>query len=222
EKGIFARDLGPNVKLATSTFNAGPAAIEALFSGAVDATFVGPNPAINGFVKSHGAALRIVAGSTSGGASLVVKPSINGPADLKGKKVASPQLGGTQDVAVRSWLAAHGLRTTTEGGGDVSVVPQDNAQTLDAFRAGAIEGAWVPEPWPTRLVQDGGGKVLVDERDLWPEGEFVTTQLVVRTAFLQQHAEVVTRLVTGLADSVDDITAHPYAVRTSANTALGR
>src|SRR5437899_3086070 len=197
EKGIFADKLGPDVTLAPSVFNAGPAAVEAIFSGAIDATYVGPNPAINAFAKSNGQAVRIISGATSGGAFLVVKPSINSAADLKGKKIAAPQLGNTQDVALRSWLKSKGLSTTTAGGGDVNVVDQDNAQSLDTFKQGKIDGAWVPEPWASRLVIDGGGKVLVDERDLWPAGKYVTTQLVVRTAFLQQHPDVVENLIKG-------------------------
>ncbi|MBL8976754.1 MAG: ABC transporter substrate-binding protein, partial [Myxococcales bacterium] len=165
--GIFARQLGA-IKLETFTFNAGPAAIEALLSGSLDASYVGPNPAINAFVKSRGEAVRIIAGATSGGAFLVVRPEISSAADLRGQAVASPQLGGTQDVALRSWLATQGLKTDTSGGGDVSVVPQENAQTLERFRDGKLAGAWVPEPWASRLVLEGGGKVLVDERDLWP------------------------------------------------------
>ncbi|MGH9264271.1 MAG: ABC transporter substrate-binding protein [Acidimicrobiales bacterium] len=196
ESGVFKAALGDD-GLEVKTFNAGPAAVEALFSGALDATYIGPNPAINAHVQSGGQAIRIVSGATSGGASLVVKPSINGPGDLKGRKLASPQRGGTQDVALRHWLRANNLKADLEGGGDVSIVPQENAQTLETFRAGQIDGGWVPEPWATRLVQEGGGKVLVDERTLWPDGRFVTTHLVVRTKFLEEHPEAVRRLVEG-------------------------
>ena len=196
EKGIFQEKLGED-ELEVSTFNAGPAAVEALFSEALDAAYIGPNPAINAFVKSNGKAIRIISGATSGGAFLVVKPEIAAAADLKGKKVASPQLGGTQDVALRYWLEDNGLDTTTEGGGDVSIVPQENAQTLETFKTGDIAGAWVPEPWATRLVTEGGGKVLVDEADLWPDGDFVTTHLIVRTKFLEEHPGAVRRLLEG-------------------------
>src|SRR5438309_333390 len=144
-KGIFAKDRASNVTLKTSTFNAGPAAVEALFAGAIDATYIGPSPAINAWQKSNGSAIRIIAGATSGGASLVVKPTITSPADLKGKKIASPQLGNTQDVALRAWLKKQGFTTNPEGGGDVAILPQDNAQTLTTFKAGDIDGAWVPE-----------------------------------------------------------------------------
>jgi NitT/TauT family transport system substrate-binding protein len=201
-------------------FNAGPAETEALFSGAIDATYIGPNPAINAFAKSNGQAVRIISGATSGGAFLVVNPSINSAADLKGKKIASPQLGNTQDVALRSWLKSQGLKTDTQGGGDVSIVPQDNATALAAFESGAIAGAWEPEPWATRMVQEGKGKVLVDERTLWPGGQFVTTELMVRTAFLKEHPDVVQHLLEGQVAATDFINANPAEAKTLANQAL--
>jgi NitT/TauT family transport system substrate-binding protein len=203
ERGIFTDKLGPDVDFKTSIFNAGGAATEALFSGAIDATYIGPNPAINAFAKSKGEAIRIVAGATSAGAALVVKPEINSAADLKGKKVATPQLGNTQDVALRAWLLEQGLKTDTQGGGDVSIKPQENGQTLETFKTNQIAGAWVPEPWATRLVREGGGKVLVDERSLWPGGQFVTTHLIVSTAFLKAHPDVVERLVAGHVAATD-------------------
>lgn len=217
EKGIFARALGDRTKLETATFNAGPAAVEALFSGALDASYIGPNPAINAYAKSHGEAIRIVSGATSGGASLVVRPAVNDAQGLRGKKVASPQLGGTQDVALRTWLAGQGLRTDPEGGGDVSIVPQENAQTLETFKSGQIEGAWVPEPWATRLVREGGGKVLVDEGQLWPGGRFVTTHLIVRTEFLRQHPDTVRRLLQGQMEANDFVNAQPAEAQAAAN-----
>ncbi len=215
--GIFAEKLGPNVTLETSTYNAGPAAIEALFADAVDATYIGPNPAINGYAQSGGEALRIISGATSGGASLVVKPDINSAADLKGKTVASPQLGNTQDVALRTWLKDNGLRSDTSGGGDVSIKPQDNATTLDAFKQDQVQGAWVPEPWATRLVQEGGGKVLVDEKTLWPQGQFVTTQLIVATKFLDAHPDAVKGLLEGQVAANDFVNKNPAEAQKAAN-----
>ncbi len=197
ESGVFEENLGDNVTLETVTFNAGPAAIEALFSDAIDATYIGPNPAINAFAQSNGEAIRIVSGATSGGAFLVVNPDIQDPEDLEGKTIATPQLGNTQDVALRTWLEEEGFETDTTGGGDVSVVPQDNAQMLELFRAGEIDGAWVPEPWATRLIDEGGGEILVDERDLWPDGRYVTTHLIVATDFLDENPGVVKRLLQG-------------------------
>jgi NitT/TauT family transport system substrate-binding protein len=221
EGGIFQRALGTD-KLELSTFNAGPAAVEALFSGALDATYIGPNPTINAFTKSNGQAVRIVSGATSGGALLVVKPSIADAAGLKGKKLATPQLGGTQDVALRYWLRQNNLKTDTQGGGDVSIVPQDNAQTLETFRSGAIDGAWVPEPWATRLVQEGGGKVLVDERSLWPGGRFVTTQLIVRTQFLKDHPDTVRRLLDGQVQANDYVNQHPADAQRLVNQGIAK
>jgi NitT/TauT family transport system substrate-binding protein len=220
EKGIFAEKLGSNVTLQTSTFNAGPAAVEAIFNGAIDATYVGPNPAINAFAKSNGEAVRIVSGATSGGAYLVVNPSIGKPADLKGKKIGTPQLGNTQDVALRSWLKANKLSSDVQGGGDVSVVPQENAQNLESFKTGAIAGAWVPEPWATRMIQEGKGKVLIDEKTLWPGGQYVTTQLMVRTGFLKDHPDVVQHLLEGQVAATDFIAANPAEAKSLVNQGI--
>ena len=219
EKGIFQKTLGAD-KLETQTFSAGPGAVEALFSKAIDATYVGPGPAINAFAKSNGEAIRIISGATSGGAALVVKPEITRPAELRGKRVASPQLGNTQDVALRSWLNDNGLKTDAQGGGDVSIVPQENAQTLETFKAGDIQGAWVPEPWATRLAQEGGGRVLVDESTLWPGGKFVTTLLIVRNEFLKQHPGTVRRLLVGHVEANDFINAQPADAQQTVNAAI--
>jgi NitT/TauT family transport system substrate-binding protein len=191
-RGDFQKALGPNVTIDAKAFNAGPSVIEALFAGQMDLSYIGPNPAINGYIKSNGEALRIVAGATSGGASFVVRPdaNISKPADLAGKKLASPQLGNTQDVALRAYLAEQGFKTT-EKGGDVQVVPTDNPQILDLFKQGQIDGAWVPEPWAARLIVDGGGKLFLDERDLWPNGEFVTAHIIVSSKFLKEHPDLV-------------------------------
>src|SRR4029079_2719318 len=194
--GTFAQALGSNVTLEPHTFNAGPEATEALFSNAIDASFIGPNPAINAFIKSSGQAIRIVSGATSGGAFLVVKDGIHSVADLKGKKIGTPQLGNTQDVALRSWLKDQGLTSDAQGGGDVSITPQSHSVTLQAFQSGQLDGAWVPEPWATQMV-NAGGHFLVDERTLWPEGKYVTTQLIVSTTFLQAHPDAIKNLIKG-------------------------
>jgi NitT/TauT family transport system substrate-binding protein len=222
EKGFFAEALGADAKLETRSFNAGPEAVEALFSNALDITYIGPNPAINAFAQSHGEAIRIVAGATSGGAALVVAPSITSPAQLKGAKLATPQLGNTQDVALRAWLKQQGLTANLEGGGDVSIAPQANAQTLETFRAGVVQGAWVPEPWSTRLVLEGGGTVLVDERSLWPDGKFVTTHVIVRAEFLEQHPALVEKVLRAHLRAVDFLNADPAAGRQLVNAAIGK
>ena len=205
--GLFAKHLGAT-KLKVSTFNAGPAAMEALKSGAIDATYVGPGPATNAFINSDGQLLTVVAGAASGGASLVVDPSITSAAGLKGKKVSTPSLGNTQDIALRYWLKEHGLKTDLQGGGDVNITPQENAQVVDAFTQKLIVGAWVPEPYATRLVK-AGGKVLVDERDLWPGKRFATTILAVRTDYLKEHPDQVKALLAGDLDATEVIAKNP-------------
>lgn len=217
--GTFAEELGAT-RLKTQVFNAGPAAVEALFAGSLDAAYLGPNPAVNGFVRSRGEALRIVAGATSGGASLVVRDDITSPDQLRGERLASPQTGGTQDVALRTWLAEQGFRVDEEGGGDVVIRAQENATTLTEFQAGRIAGAWVPEPWASRLVLEGGGRVLVDEKDLWPGGRFVTTQLVVRTQFLRDHPQTVEALLRGQIAADRQIAADPARAKSVLNAEL--
>jgi NitT/TauT family transport system substrate-binding protein len=224
QDGLFADALGPDVDLELSTYNAGTEAVEALSTGSIDATFIGPNPAINGYAASlgddEGGVLRIVAGTTSGGASLVVGPDITSPEDLAGKTLATPSLGNTQDVALRAWLKEQGYETDETGGGDVKITPQENADTLTTFQEGSIDGAWVPEPWATRLVDEGGGHVLVNEADLWPDGKFVTTHLVVRTEYLKEHPANVRALISGLLDSIDEANGNTEAAQEAANAGI--
>jgi NitT/TauT family transport system substrate-binding protein len=224
QKGFYAKYLGKAPK--ALTFNAGPAATEAIFSGAVDATYVGPNPAINAWAKSHGQAIKVIAGAASGGASLIVKPSIKSVDDLRGKKIATPQLGNTQDVALRTWLTDQGLKNSVDGGGDVTIAPTANSDVLNLFQSGQLDGAWVPEPYASRLVLEGGGHVLVDEKDLWPDGQFVTTHLIVRTEFLKKYPDTVTALLKGHVAAVklttDDATAAKEAVNEGLVAAGGK
>ena len=207
KEGFLADSLG-STTLSTETFNAGPAAIEALNAGAIDAAYIGPNPAINSFVKSQGESVRVIAGAAAGGAQLVVKPEITSATDLKGRTIASPQLGGTQDVALRAWLTSQGYKTNVDGSGDVAINPTDNAQTLKLFQDGKLDGAWLPEPWASRLVLQAGAKVLVDEKDLWDgtgtgkPGEFPTTILIVNQKFAAEHPDTVKALLAGHAKSV--------------------
>lgn len=207
-QGYIAGELG-GTKLSTQVFNAGPAAIEALNAGAIDATYIGPNPAINSFVKSAGESVNIIAGAAAGGAQLVVKPEITSAADLKGKTLATPQLGGTQDVALRAWLSTQGYKTNVDGSGDVAINPTENAQTLKLFQDGKLDGAWLPEPWASRLVLTAGAKVLVDEKDLWDgslsgkAGEFPTTILIVNRKFAAEHPDTIKALLKGHVKSVE-------------------
>jgi NitT/TauT family transport system substrate-binding protein len=221
-EGYYTKRLG-STKLETQTFNAGPAEIEALLSDGLDAGYIGPNPAINAWAKTKGEAIRIIAGAISGGASLVVKPGIRTAADLEGKRLATPQLGNTQDVALRAWLKDNGLTpSSATGSGDVSVEPTENPTTLQLFQDGKLDGAWVPEPWASRLVLDGGGSVLLDERTLWPGGKFVTTHLIVRTEYLDKHPETVKALLQGQADAVDWIAKNEADAKTTVNDELKR
>lgn len=220
QRGYFAKRLGNGVKLTTATFNAGPAAVEALFADGVDAAFVGPNPAINAWAKSKGKAIRIISGAASGGAALVVKPEITSVKDLTGKKIATPQLGNTQDVAARYYLNRNGLTAAKDGSGDVKIIPQENSQTIDTFKQGTIDGAWVPEPFASRLILESGAKRLVDEKDLWPGGRFVTTHLIVRTEFLKDHPDLVGKLLEGTVDAVEHIESDPADAKRAVNEAL--
>lgn len=219
EKGLFDKELG-NTTLTRQEFNAGPNEVAALLGGSLDIGFIGSGPAINAYAKSKGEAVRLISGVTSGGAQLVVKPDITKPEDLVGKTVVTPQLGNTQDVALRSWLKANKLSADTQGGGDVKIVPQENGQTLEAFKTGLIAGAWVPEPWATRLIQEAKGKVLVDEKTLWPNGQYVTTHLIVRTEFLKEHPDVVQRLLEGQVAATDFVNANAAEAKALVNQGI--
>jgi NitT/TauT family transport system substrate-binding protein len=207
--GWFDKALGPNVKIEWTSFNAGPSAIEALFAGAIDLAYVGPNPTITGYVRSNGEALRVIAGAASGGVALVVRndSGIQKPEDFHGKRVASPQLGNTQDVALRAWLKAHGL-SSTDKGGDVQVMPLANPDQLTLFLKKQLDAAWAPEPWATRLEREGNGRIFLDERDLWPNRQFVITNLIVSTKFLHQHPDLVKNWIRAHVELTDWINGH--------------
>jgi NitT/TauT family transport system substrate-binding protein len=220
ENGVFAKALGPGVKLTTSSFTAGPAETQALFSGALDAAFIGPGPAVNAYEKSHGAAIRIIAGATSGGAGLVVDSHIHSVAQLKGTKIATPALGNTQDIALRYYLRQHGIKTTTAGGGQLDIVnPAKNSEAVQLFATGGIQGAWLPEPYLSEMLAEGG-HLLVDERTLWPGGRFATTLLAVRTAYLAANPGIVKALLTGQVRAVDTLEKNPTAARAEVNSDL--
>jgi NitT/TauT family transport system substrate-binding protein len=221
--GSFKRALGDKVQLDVKVFNAGPSAIEAMFAGQLDLTYIGPNPAINGYVKSKGTALRIIAGATSGGAVLVVRrdSGIAKPSDFAGKKIASPQLGNTQDVALRGWLLKQNLKLR-EQGGDTQVIPTANPDILTLFRKKEIDAAWVPEPWGARLVHEADGVLFLDERDLWPNGQFVTAHVIVSTKFLNEHPDLVRKWLTAHVELTQRINADPAAARQRLNAEIER
>lgn len=219
--GQFEKAVGPGVQIEWKAFNAGPAAIEALFANAIDITYVGPNPAATGYIRSQGEAVRMIAGAASGGASLVVRQSagIQKAADFHGKRVATPQQGNTQDIALRSWLRANGLKPR-EKGGDVQVLPISNADQLTLFQRGQLDAAWAPEPWAARLVHEGGGRIFLDERDLWPDHEFVITTLIVRPKFLQEHPDVVKNFLRAHVELTDWISKNPVQAKQILNQQL--
>jgi len=195
--GDFQKALGNNINVQTTVFNAGPSAIEALLAKRIDATYVGPNPAINGYVVSDGKDLKIIAGSSSGGASFVVRndAGINSPKDLAGKRLASPELGNTQDISLRSYLQRNGLKTTDQGG-NVVLTPIANPDILTLFLKKQLDGAWVPEPWATRLVKEANGRIFLDERSIWPGGKFLTANIAVSTDYLKNNLDVISKLLS--------------------------
>ncbi|WP_242394573.1 ABC transporter substrate-binding protein [Anaeromyxobacter oryzisoli] len=218
DDGTFARALGG--KLVTRVFNAGPAAMEALLAGDLDATYVGPGPAAIAYLRTHGQELRVVAGAASGGAVLVVRDART-PADLAGRRVATPQLGNTQDVALRTWLRAHGL-AIGDRAGQVNVTPLSNPDILSLFARGELAGAWVPEPWGARLVAEGGGRILVDERTLWPGGRFPTTVLAVSRRALAERRPEIDALLRAHVELTARYTARRDAFLAAVNAAYGK
>ncbi|MDA1359516.1 ABC transporter substrate-binding protein [Glycomyces luteolus] len=217
EAGVFNDTLPSAVTIEATVFNAGPSAIEALFNGAIDITYIGPNPAINGWAQSGGEALHIIAGSTSGGAGLVVHESITTAEDLRGKALATPQLGNTQDVAARYWLKEQGFETDESGGGDVAVTPIENSEVAAAFDEGVVQAAWAVEPRYSDLVLKHGAVEFLNERELWEGGEFVTTHVIVSKTFLDEQPALVKAFLEGHLAALDYIAANPEEARTASN-----
>ena len=215
----FEQSIGVRIKW--TAFNAGPTAIESLFANAIDATFVGPSPTINGYIKSRGEKFVVVAGGASGGAGLVVRKDsgIQSEKDFAGKTIATPQLGNTQDVAARVWLAEKGYRLS-ERGGNVSLVALSNPDQLTLFKKKQIDGAWTVEPWLARLEVEGGGQVFLEEKSLWPGGKYVTTHLVVGRAFLADNQETMRRLLAALVEITERINADKTAAAVVLNQQL--
>ncbi len=205
-RGTFASAIGKNKLDTSKTFNAGPALMEALTAGDIDIGYAGPSPAINTYVKTHSDILRIIAGASSGGVSLIVRPGANikSASDLQGKKIADPQLGGTQDISLRHYLQENNLKSVDKGG-NVQIIPTDNATIINEFKAGQIDGAWVPEPYASELVDEAKGVTFVDERSLWPNNQFATTIIVARKAFLDQHPDIVKEFLQAQVETVQYI-----------------
>jgi len=208
--GDYQKHFGKDVEVKTLVFNAGPSAIEAIFANQIDVTYVGPNPTINGYVQSHGEALKVISGTASGGAVFVVRndAGIESVKDFAGKKFGSPQLGNTQDVALRNYLLSNGYKTK-EDGGNVEVLPAKNPDLVTLMIKKEIDGAWVPEPWGAKLLKETDSRIFVDERDLWPNGDFVTVNLVARTDFLEKNPGLIKKLIEATVDETNWINEHP-------------
>jgi NitT/TauT family transport system substrate-binding protein len=220
KQGYFTKELGPNVTLKLYPFSTGTEEATALLAGQLDAAYVGPNPAIKAWQTSGGKEISVISGSASGGAELVVKQGITSPAQLKGQKLATPSLGNTQDVSLRHWLKTKGLSTTSTGGGDVPITPiTPNSDAVLAFKAGSIAGGWEPAPYDAEMVADGG-HVLVDEATLWPQGQFVTTELVATQSFIKASPAVISGLLKGQIDANNFIAASKAQAETAANAEL--
>lgn len=222
-KGMFDSGLGDRGRLEVKVVNAGPEAMEAMLAGELDLAYVGPSPAINTYIKTGGKDVRVVAGACAGGASLVARKDagIRSLKDLAGKRVATPQLGNTQDVSLRSFIATVGL-APKERGGQVEILPIKNPDIFAQFKLGQIDAAWVPEPWATRIVEETGAVRVLDERTLWPKGEFPTTVIVARTAFLEAHPDLVGSVVQANRDAIRWIAQSPDEARKVVNDELKR
>lgn len=211
-KGWFEERLGPDVEVQWFVYNAGPSAMEAIFARSIDLTYVGPNPAVNAHLKSLGEEIRIVAGACSGGAALVVQPDgrIKTDADFKGKKIATPQFGNTQDVAARAWLQSKGLRITMTGG-DAFVIPTTNPDQLSLFQKGDLDAVWTVEPWVSRLEQEAKGKIYLEESSLWKDtgGKYVTTHLVSSVKFLKDRPDLLKKWIAAQVELTKWINDHP-------------
>lgn len=214
-KGWFEQRLGPGVEIQWFTYNAGPGAMEAIFAKSIDLTYVGPGPALNAYSKSKGEEIRIIGGAANGGAALVVQPdqNLNTPADFKGKKIATPQLGNTQDISCRAWLVNGGLNIT-QLGGDAQVIPTQNPDQLALFAQKKIDAVWTVEPWVSRLEMEAQGKVLVDDKDT------ATTVLVSSAAFLSDHRDLAKKIADANKELTDWINKNPEEAQKLANAEL--
>ena len=219
EEGIFEETL-PGVEVDVTYFNSGSDAGAAISSGSIDATYIGPGPATALYLAPE-STVAVVSGVASGGASFVVRTGagISSPEDLAGKKIGVPGIGNTQDVALRTWLREQGLEAN-DVGGEVDVLEVDNPELLGLFEAGHLDGAWEPEPWPSLLVSEGVAEPFVDEADLWPDGDFVTTVLLVNTTFMESQPDLVRGLVEANVRAIERIDQEPDTAKASAQAGL--
>lgn len=214
EKGIFENQIGPETKIESRLFDSGPQVIESLFAGSIDIAYVGPGPAINGFLKSENKNVKILSGAASGGASFVIHPNseINSAADFAGKRIAAPQIGNTQDISLRNYLIENGL-TPAEKGGSVVVLNIPNPDIYTLFTKGEIDAAWVPEPWASILVQELNGKRLFFEEDLWPEKKFASVLLIGRDEYIKENPLVIQNWINSHKQTINWINENPEDTR---------
>lgn len=214
DKGIFAENLGNGTKIETKLFDSGPQVIESLFANSIDIAYVGPGPAINGYLKSDNGNVKILAGAASGGASFIVHPDseINSVNDFNGKRIAAPQIGNSQDISLRNYLSDNGLHPA-EKGGTVVILNIQNPDIYTLFTKGEIDGAWVPEPWATILVQELGGKRLLHEEELWDNNEFASVLLIGRQEFVKENPEIIHLWLKSHQNTIDYINANPTQTR---------
>ncbi len=222
-EGWFEKRLGPEVEVQWYVYNGGPTAMEGLFTRTLELAYVGPSPAINAHLRTRGEDIRIVSGACSGGAALIVRGDgkIKTDADFKGKRIATPQLGNTQDVAARAWLKSRGFRVTLTGG-DVLVVPTANPDQLTLFQRGQIDAVWTVEPWVSRILQETGGRIYLDEGDSWTStsGRYVTTHLVTGTAFLQKRPDLLKKWIAAHVELTAWINENAEAAKSLLNAEL--
>jgi len=221
ENGVFEKNIGNQTKIETRVFDSGPQAIESLFANSVDLAYVGPGPAINGFLNSQNNGLKILAGAASGGASFIVHPNseINSVSDFDGKKIAAPQIGNTQDVSLRHYLSENGLKSA-EKGGSVIVYNISNPDIYTLFVKGDIDGAWVAEPWATILETELGGKRLFHEEELWPDNEFASVLLIGNVKYIEKNPIVIENFLQSHHETVTWINENPIETRTVFNNFL--
>ncbi|QLH03296.1 sulfate ABC transporter substrate-binding protein [Nitrosopumilus cobalaminigenes] len=221
EKGFFETSMGNTTKIETRVFDSGPQAIESLFANSVDLAYVGPGPAINGFLNSENNNVKILAGAASGGASFIVHPEseINIASDFAGKKIAAPQIGNTQDVSLRHYLSENGLKTADKGGSVVVYnIPNPDIYTL--FVKGDIDGAWIAEPWATILVTELDGKRLFHEEELWPNQEFASVLLIANADYVKKNPDVISNFLSSHYETVTWINQNPVDTRILFNNFL--
>lgn len=220
-RGDFQKALG-STALDSKVFNAGPEAVEALFAGELDATYIGPSPAINAYLKSRGTAVRIVAGSAANGVVVVVRKGsgITKLEELAGRRIATPQFGNTQDVSARHYLKTVLKQTLKEDGGKTEIIPIKNAEQLTLFKSGEIDAAWAPEPWGARLVHEAEGTLIAEEKDLWADKKFTITVLLVSNKFLKEHPQTVEKLLAAHVEITKFLNTNTAEAKTIVNAKL--